>query len=343
MKRQMLLDALELVHPAVASGRPLTEEFAAFAFDGKTIRASDGTMAIETTLDEDTGLKCLVDAKQFYKLVKNVKEDDLTLSVEDGKLVINGKAIKGVYNISLEEDNALARLDFAVDEWLSIPEGMSCGVRLAQFAVSKDNSRGVLCGVKIAGDKVTASDGFRILEYSMKSEVAEPFIIRANLAREIARHSEKLTGLAVKDDRVFIRLENGTVLYGMTITGVYPDTQKYIDDAKASVNQSIKFNDELSGVLRRHEEQLSEVDEWTREVEITLAGDTLTVASSDVSYSLTETLQLESKASADFKFKINPKFLRDILAMTYTMHFGTGDMVAFKQNPLYYVMMVTRI
>ena len=346
MKRKTLLDALEKLFPAVAS-KPIVEEMGCFRFAGPELRSTDGMLAIRVTMDEDSGLHCLIHAEHILKLLRSMTDEDIDLAIDGESLRVQGKKLRGNYTISKAEDTMLDTVSFDADEWQDVPKGLLKGIHLCAFAASKDATRGALCGVCLRGNRVLASDAFRIAQYvvdgagDLSAKVgAGGVCLRPALCRQLRRHGDKLAKWAVRDDTVLFTSEDGSVAIASKLfPSEFPDAEGWVkkaDDLKASC----VFPEATAEAVRRHLEQMADVDDDSRQVRVSLAGKEVKITSKDgVTYELEDTLEMETAADKPLAFAVHPAYLLDILDRTRRMHYGDADqkMVAFKAEPLTYV------
>jgi len=341
MKRTELLKALDRLYPAVA-GSPITPEMADFRVKADTLRSTDGQMMVQVKLAESTGLDCRIPAKQFYKLLSSLKTEDIELRAEDGRLRIGNKNLKGLYQVA-DEGGLLDNLDFDVEKWTELPEGFLKGIKLCKFAVSRDVSRGPLCGIHIRGDAFTASDGFRIANFRCGSEMSTgPIVIPVDVAAQLERYGEDVNGWAVKKDVVYFRIGEDTIIAGKLLVGDYPDAAQFIEDS-AKLKDSMVFPEETTNTLRRHLDQQNDIQVLDKEVTISVDGNILTVSSTDgVRYELEETLELED-AVKPMSFKIHPGALMGILERTRRMWFDDSSrFVVFRDENFTYLTVIDR-
>ena len=337
MKRTELMDALDKLYPAVA-GRPMVEEMGDFRIAGDTLTACDGATMVRTRMPETTGIDCRIPAEAFRKLISSMKTDEVELSLDGDSLVVNNKTIRGKYKISTEA-GLFDNLDFDVPAWKPLSDEFLKGLRLCRFAVSKDTSRGVLCGIHVAGTDMITSDGFRIAKYECGSLSDEPITISVAVAAQIEKH--KVTEYAVKGDTIYFRCGD-TIIAGKLIVGMYPPAGKFLDEAKG-LKSVVEFPEGIRETLARHSDQQGDMPITDKEVTVKFADKRLTVTSTDgVAYELAEELGVEG--DAELSFKIHPDNLADILGRTRQMNFDqTNKFVTFKDEKFVYLATIERV
>ena len=324
MNRAKLLKALEALNTAVA-GKPILAEQGCYRIKGKTLRASDGVSLVQAELDEDTGLDCTVPASHLYKLIKGLGNPDVMLTVtEDNKLAVKTDKVRGRYALEAGP-GMLDDLDFAVDTWADCPDGLKSGVAKCRFAASKDSSRQVYCGVLVKGDSVLASDGIRIACLKAKVQLSEqPVILSADAAALLDRKATEIKQWGVKGGSVYFKADG--VIYGCrNVVGNYTDKVWAFLTKSDTLDKRLTFPAIARDVIVRHMDQMTEVLEMDREVEVKVDGKTMIVHSTDgVRYDLEEELELATPLDVPVQLKAHPACLADILTTTKEMRYADG-------------------
>ena len=343
IKRTVLVKAIKQLYPAIASN-PIIQEMSCIRFKDDILTTTDGLSMIRVKLEESTGLDCLVPATAIYKLLNSIKDDEIEFILKDDKLSVKGKKILATYNVS-SEASLLDNLDFEIEEWLEASKDMIKGIKLCRFAASNDASRGPLQGILLQNKNVLAADGNRIACFECEKDIGtQPNVITMDLANQIATHQDNITGWAIKKDIVYIKINDNTIIASKLLAGVYPDALKFIEEGK-KLHAKVVLPTETSESLQRHAEQQSEIPTLDREVKLTFNGKELSVASGDnITYEITETIELETEIETSFGFKIHPDFLKDILNRTHAMKYNDSDIfVAFESGQFKYLTTIERV
>ena len=322
MKRKQLIEALDKLLPAVANS-PLSAEMGTFRFAGDTLRATDGLTMIQVKLPESTGLDCCIPAPKFRKLLDTLSGDEINIEQDGDDVKVKAGKVRAKYK-ALIEPGLLDNLDFEVNDWKPMDKPLIRAIKLARFAASLDASRGPLCGILLDTGGVLASDGFRIAHAKpLEATLAgDPFVLTLDLAAQVDKYSDKITGWARKDDIIYFRIGDDTIVAGKRVVGQYPDALEFLEQAKDLADQVV-FPEATRESLSRHLEQQADVPELDRDVEIKLAGNELTISSGSTGYSLEETLELDGEVGSKIRFKIHPRFLSDILGRSRRMKYDS--------------------
>ena len=328
MKRKDLLDAFDALNTAV-SAKPIVEEMGCYRVDGKTLRASDGQSLVQAELPETTGLDLTVPAGNFYKLLKGLSAEDVSLELKDGKLVVCTDRAVARFPLA-SGPGVLDELDFGVEEWKPCPDALKLGVRSCRHSVSGNASRGVYCGVLVKDDSVLASDGIQISRFLAKEEMFPgSLVLPAGAAALLDRNHRDVDAWAVKNGTVYWR--TGRAVYGAKLMeGAYTEKVWGFLERSSELGMKVALPADLVDILRVHNDQQADIPEQDRSVTVEIKGGELAVRSSDgVRYNLEMTAAL-AEAVGDMSFIVHPQCLLGILGTTREMLCGPDhNFVAF--------------
>ena len=339
MKREKLLAALDVLFPVV-SRTTIVEEMGNFWFTDSVIRTTDGLTQMQVTLAEPTGLSCLVPASKFYKLLQSLSIEDVDLTVKDGTLVIKSGRVVGKIQVGVDAQ-ILSELDFDVDAWLPIEkDDLAAALRACVFSVSGDVSRGIMCGILVKNNYVYSTDGYRASRYQLKRDTMQTVVVPADLVMRAMKHSPD--GWAVKNDIVYFRVGNNTIIGGKVLQGDYPSVEVENLLVLPSGMNTIEWPKGAGESAYRHELMMDDLLSQDRTVQVTIDGKLLTLASQAENSGLTETFDL-AEDSGEVRFKIHSTFLGDILSRTKTMkHSDKLGFVVFGDSTFTHLMMVDK-
>ena len=327
MNRKLLSDALQKLYPTVATS-PIVAEMGDFRFADDVIRASDGVTMVQVSLDEPTGLDCLVPAGKLYKLLSSLKTEDVRLTLKEGddnqgRLTVSGGRSRGSYAVTIGDGGVLDALGFdGIGDWEPIPKGLLDGIELCRFSAARDASRGPLCGVMLGGKRVVGSDGTRISIFRLTKDIGEPIIIPAALASLLSHYKDRVTAWFRTETAVYFKADVNVYIGANLLTGQYPDTEAFLEQAK-EFKDTLAFPDGTADALRVHRAQQADVSDEGREVLVKFDGKGMTIHSEDEgrTYELTDTLDLGKTVGKALAYKIHPMVLADILGRTNEMKY----------------------
>lgn len=320
MNRKTLVNALETLYPSVST-KPAQEEMGDFRIADNILRASDGLTQTQVTLPESTGLNLRIKADKFFRLLKGLSDDEITITVKGNDLTVKGTKSTAKYVVSHSAD-FLDSLDFDVSEWMEAPKLFTSALKLCLASASRDASRGVLTGVMVSKDWLIGSDGYRISRFPVSLTLDKPVVLSADLVKQISPHASKITGWAVKGDVAFFKIGDNAIVAGKLMYGDYPNVAPFFEETE-KLTGVVELPDTIRSSLKRHLDQLGELPSTAQDVIVKLSGDTVTTISTDkVTFSLEETAKLEKAVDGSTSFKVHPSVLMEILDKTRAMKFG---------------------
>jgi len=331
MNRKTLVNALETLYPSVSS-KPILDEMGDFRIADKVLRSSNGLTQTQVTLPEPTGLNLRVKADKFFRLLRSLPDDDITMSVEGNDLTIKGGKSTAKY-VTSPAAEYLDGLDFDIPSWNPLPKGLVKGLKLCVESASGDVRRGVLCGALADGEWLVGSDGYRISRIPAKLPLEKPVVLTADLVRQVFGHSASVDGWAVKGDVMYFKVGESAIVAGKLITGDYPDVKPFFAEAEKLAG-TVTLPESLKAGLKRHLEQQGELPTASQDMLVKLDGDEITTTSTDkTTYSLTETAKLDKAVEKKLSFKVHPAVLLEILDRTRAMRYEPGlEFVLFENT-----------
>lgn len=245
INKSELQKALEIVKPGLAN-KELIEQSTSFAFMGNKVVTYNDDISISHPIPglELTGA---VKADKLYQLLGKLKEEEITVTVNESEITLrSGRAKAGLVlqqeiKLPLEEEIAYA------EKWKKLPDLFISAVATAMSACSKDNSRPVLTCVHIRKDgAIEASDSLRIMKLQLPKEMPlDNFLLPSSAASTVV--SLKPTYIAKGNGWVHFKTDAGTVLSCRIFADKFPETEKWLD-VKGT---RIKFPSEIMSVLER--------------------------------------------------------------------------------------------
>lgn len=315
--RKKLVDALEIAEPALCTN-PLIPAFQHFHIKGNRVVTTDGVMIIDSFLEDDTKIECMIPGIPFLHLVKSLKEDTIELAQEGGNLCVRTNEIKGSF--------ALVDIDYTVDvsvdkvDWLECSKLFLDGLNYCRHNVSSD-ATSVLGGVCIRGNAIYGTDRYRIMRYRLPEYIYKKddfFVLPVKFVNTILSIRERIThiGLHTETKKFVARLDNMSCIATGFSTEDYPDLDEHLG-IELDDFQKIEFPKETIDVLNRHIDfQKASSEEMKRiDIKIEKKDCTITTTEPDLGV-LVESMGIPTEISAPVEFTVNPLFLKDILKIT---------------------------
>jgi DNA polymerase III sliding clamp (beta) subunit (PCNA family) len=306
IKRQELLNALEIVKPGL-SNKETIPQATFFAFkDGKVITYND-EISISHPV-ECIDLEGAVKANELYALLSKIKKDVIELIIDNNELRIESKKAKA--GLTLQSEIKLPLLD-KISKWKKLPETFLKYLSLAIPCCANDTSRPILTCIHIGKEGfIEASDSFKMVRCSLDEQMPiDNFLIPAASAIQVI----KLNPISIAESKGWIHFKslNGTIISCRTFEDTYPNTSHVLEGkgTKLTFPKTILDIVERASVFSKREHVLDE------SIEITIGNNKIEVSSkADCGW-----FKEEANIAYDKKpicFCITPYLLKDILAET---------------------------
>lgn len=272
MKRTDLLAALKKAAPAL-SGKELVPSYSHFLFDGETVRAFDGVVAIETPCDLD--LTGGLPGSLLINWLAGSRARDVALLVDDDGVALM-RAARGRLKLPV-----LGEGDF-VFEWpeaddkraVKMTDNLHDALKAAAVSIGVDPTAqwrmGITCDLSKRGVVLLSSDDFTLTRCEVKAKL--PKVLHDLTAILPPRWCELVLSLGrpklvlFADDWVEAQYDDGTRVFSRTLEGAEPDL---FDDVLGGVQWDEQFHDIPQGldgcisralvVLGGADEQLSDI------------------------------------------------------------------------------------
>lgn len=345
VNREKLLESLGKVIPVVVTGG-FIPDYSYIKFDGNRIQATDGVVVINTTCSEDLHLKCGVPGKSLFSLIESLREEEIELEHASNVLKVKTNKVEGTFTI-LEEVNFVdIPLDKAEKLEISSKEELDNlidGLALCRFSVSRDESIGPMCGVRLEKNVVVSSDRYRISKYVLDEEVLLcGRTLPIKLVNLLVKNKESVKEICYISDESFIVLldDEKTVISSSLLTGEFPNLLQYFPTSKDS--SEIVFEESIGSALDRHILFLREVDSLDKEIEISVEKKEAVLSSTNPEYGkLTERVDLVG-SSVKTSFLVNPHFLKGIVDDKGTLRYFTKEELVLVEKGKFQSLIQTR-
>jgi len=347
INRAELVRCLDRVYPAVGIN-VLVPKFQSFIFHGTHVQATDGAFWIVTPLPDGVNLNFSVSAEAFYNLLKKMSHETIELSVEEGEVLVCAPKVKSRFTIWRSEPWEFPNLKNPLS--LDILDDLIQGLNFCRLGVSKDETLGPLCGVKVKSDTLWACDRHRILRWNLETssgmDCSIPVKFLENLIK-IRDNIVKMGFLSIKENGggfLVVYLDDGSVIWGATLEGEYRDLEAFFPDE--GQEETISLPSEFPDVIDRHITFLKDVPAVDKEVVFKITEDTCDTFSQKVTTGnrvdrdLSQSSSLESSRQGrdGFEFRINPLFLSDAMGVCWKFkYFPNSTVVLFETDKLSYL------
>ncbi|MFA5934961.1 MAG: hypothetical protein WC827_03700 [Candidatus Paceibacterota bacterium] len=226
MKKQTLVNALEIVKPGLA-GKEVIEQSASFAFmEGRVVTYND-EISISHPVEglEITGA---IQASELYLILKKIKQEEIEIEITNSEIQLTAGRVK--VGLTLQQEIKLPLEEIgAITKWKTLPEDFIQAMRMAMFACSSNNSEPILTCVHVnEAGFIEGSDGFRVMRTTLQKKMSVPtFLIPASVVNTLI----KLNPVKISSGEgwVHFRTETGTVMSCRVFEESFPDTSGLLE------------------------------------------------------------------------------------------------------------------
>jgi len=184
-------------------------------------------------------VKFILDYHKAIEFITYLQEGEVTLVVEEGKVVVLQKKTKGSFSFIPQNDFPLPPPIKNKGEEVEM-EAFQKMISLVLFSASRDLSRPVLSGVNFVEKDgevdVVATDGFRLSLFHMKNSLGmKSMLIPAEFLLELIRHTkeQKKIQMSFSEEEKMVYFKAGKdEYYSRLIEGEYPPYERVIPAEK---------------------------------------------------------------------------------------------------------------
>ena len=316
IKRERLAEAIARVVPAVARKELFPQATRLAIHEGHVVAYND-EISIFDALPEAGDISGALDGRKFNDLVSKLKTDVVDLSQDGDHIVVKSGRTTVAFD-ALPVALPLDEID-KTGEDMALPEGFAAGLALVASACARDLSRPVLTCVRMGGEELEASDGYRAARLRFAGLDLPPVLLPVSVAETIADYP--VGGVAVSDGGEWIRFsanDGNTTLHARLFSGKFPDLAGHYATEGDEVVLPEKLSETLvrAGIFASREKRIDE------EVGVQLRPRRLTVSASCEEGRFEEKLGWDGTATADFS--IHPRFLAMALKAGTSCVIGKG-------------------
>lgn len=321
--KKELLTALEKVKPGVTSDDHI-EQANTFVFkDGFVITYNDEISLCHPVTNLD--IEGSIVADEFYKLLKKLKDDYVTVTVTGTEIQLkSGKAKAGLI---LEKDIKLPLKEIgAYGRWRKLPDEFSRFARFAMGACSNDYSRPVLSCVNVRKDgMIQGTDSCRIVNCNLDRRMpVQDFMVSARSIKEII----KIEPIRIAESKGWIHFTNreGTIISCRTYEDDYVDIDPFLEVK----GEEVEFPKAIIEVIDRARIFAKRDSILDERITVTLNSKEIIIEGSSTTGWFQEKIPAEYDG-VETTFSIAPYLLADILNETGKFIIGknsvkfTGD------------------
>jgi DNA polymerase III sliding clamp (beta) subunit (PCNA family) len=217
VNRKELLEAITLLMPGIDKQGVLNQVTECLFFNGENIYSNN--LQINVSLPFKTDFSCGVPASEIYKLLQNMKDEEIEIIKDDTTLSVKGKRTKAKIVIVSTDD--APQIKQPTDKWNKLPEDFLIAVDFCRFSASTDTMLGVLSCIFINDNQVISCDNFRGTKYTMKGKLDNSMLLPLAAANELPKYNP--IEYIIDDSYIFFRNKDKVIFGCLTMKEEYKD------------------------------------------------------------------------------------------------------------------------
>jgi hypothetical protein len=222
LEKDALLEALNLVKPALGKAESLSEIFSHFAFDGETVMTTNEFAFIQTPIK--TGVRCTVIAEPFHNLVNSIKDKQVEMEIIGTELNLKTKSIGSKFR-TLELSQFPKPSKFS-QKGNRIPVNFFKALELCMKSVFTDRSDPLLRSIAIENGDMMSSDISRLSFFPLDPSLSNMLIPIEAAEVIIALRDQILSFDIVKEAKweswIGFNLSTGGIMTAKLMEGKFP-------------------------------------------------------------------------------------------------------------------------
>ena len=332
VNRLAFVEALNKVMPGIEKEAILLEGANSFMFDEDWIKTFNDSISVSYPFR--TGVKCLIKAEEFFKVLSKLEVDEVEMEVNDNKLVLKAGNTR-IKMVMMKEDlfllgDSLFRED---NKWFALSDKFKEALRSCVMVSTSDQMYSNLWGVSIGKDGLISSDNFRAAWYHLNME--EEFVLPVNAAKELAR-IEDLIEYSQNEAWVHFHNKKGLCFSTRKINNNFPrnDIKGLLDSSKFSDEDLYIFPKGMVKLVERvsiFASPLQDREDEYIQIQLDEEGNLLIKG-------LREFGEIEDKIPpdgiwkfpVDFILTINPKYLWSMLSVGNEFYLSENNLILIK-------------
>lgn len=280
------------------------------AIDGGYLVSYNDAVSIMHPLPELGDISGSIDGRKLFELLGRMPASSgsdpvLDLDMRDGELLVSCARTKTrasffVAQVSLP----ISEIDQTGD-YAALPDGFTRDLALVAAAGARtDVSRHVLMCVRLSGDVVEASDGYRMARLVLAEDVLPSMLLPISSAELVASSGATSIALGGTGEWVRFRTDEGTVVCARTASGTYPrlDDLYEVPGRAIALPEALRATIDRALVFARRDNRIDE------EIQVTMAPGKIVVRSSYGGGKFSETVANRGQ-DVEGSFSIHPSFL----------------------------------
>ena len=317
ISKKTLQEALEIVKPGLAS-KEVIDQSTSFAFIKGRVVTYNNEISISHPV-EGLELEGAIPAENLYKFLSKIKKDEIELEVDGNEIVITSGRSKAGLTLQTEVKLPLEEVS-GRKRWKEMPENLIKSLSFAMTCCSRNLSTPVLTCVNVSKNTVEASDGFRIVQCTLKGEMPlNTFLLPSTSVLQVVKL--KPTAFAESEGWVHFKTEAGTEISCRVFEDKFPEVASHlkVEGIELVFPKTIDEVLDRAGVFAKRDNMLDE------NITITLENRKLIVSSKSEEGWFEEDVNVHYEGDK-IEFNITPYLLKSILKETQSSILGNNKL-----------------
>lgn len=261
INRLEFIKVLEIVENALGDNNNPDEksriERQSFRFNGNFVYATNGEIAIETTLTFDAGVQCCINGESLLNFLKSLSSAEVSIEFDKKQVIVESLGVEAKFVTSPynEYERIIDKLKKCV-ETTGQTKAVAIlldGLENCKKFAAKDKTQGSLCGVRIEGKKhlVLATDRNRIVKYLAMSDIE--CTIPVAFIDVLLKYKSEIYEIQLFEYFGLLGFFGNSVVATVTYDDKYPDINQHVPkDATGSINVVFNKPEDFKKALDRH-------------------------------------------------------------------------------------------
>lgn len=215
---------LQSVRPGLASKEIIDQSTSFVFYNDKIYTFND---ELYCSIDSPVSIEGAVSANELINLLEKLKEDEVDVSVEDGKIIIKGNNRRGGINLNSDIKLPIQSINENI-EWDLLPEKFIPGLDIVRHCAGSDEAQFVLTCVHFNPEYIESCDNFQITRFDVDTELEfEDFLIRAEAIKNFINSG--ITHIGIDTNWVHFMNSHNLHIACRKYTEDYPDWASVLD------------------------------------------------------------------------------------------------------------------
>jgi hypothetical protein len=251
------------------------------------------------------GDTCAIPHKEILNLLNKTKDDEITIEPKETELMIKGKKFRS--GITLIREIAVPTDFLTIDvKFKKLPADFLVGLGICIFSCAKDN---ILSNIHCNEYTIESCDNYRATRYKTRTKISDDLLVPVAAARHLIKNEVTMYGKA--DGWLHFKDKKGLIFS----CRVPKDRYLPLDDFMKIRGIKVTMPSVLSEIIDRSE--VFSLHESGHElIDVIISGNKVIVGSRNDQGWIKETAMIKGERAEKMKFSINPKILKEILAIT---------------------------